>query len=197
MNRNFLTKQQRREQALKERNALSFQYALQASAAVNNALAGLSFLRKADNVMAYAAFGSEVYLDEAIRIWVRQKKRVWLPRINNSERLEAVEFTGWDKCSSGSFGIREPAGASVKTDEIAAVIVPGLLFDRQGYRIGYGKGYYDKFLPLLSPGVFLCGVCFDFQLVKNIEPESFDLPVHCIVTDRQILHLRNSPAMQR
>ncbi|MDR1159574.1 MAG: 5-formyltetrahydrofolate cyclo-ligase [Syntrophomonadaceae bacterium] len=188
----FFTKKQRREQALKERNALNFQYMRQANSVINGALADLSPLQNAGNIMAYAAFGSEVDLDETISNWLRQNKRVWLPRISSAKQLEAVEFTAWEQCFASSLGIREPVGVSAETDEIEAVIVPGVLFDRQGYRIGYGKGYYDKFLPLLSSGVFLCGVCFDFQLIENIEPEIFDVPLHCVVTDRQIVYAKKN-----
>jgi 5-formyltetrahydrofolate cyclo-ligase len=71
--------------------------------------------------------------------------------------------------------------------KIDVLIVPGMAFDRQGYRLGYGKGYYDRFLSR-HPGLFTIGVCFDFQVLDTLPIESFDFPVNMIVTEKEQLN---------
>ena len=97
------------------------------------------------------------------------------------------EWTGWEDIQAGPFGIREPLGKAFDPRLIEAVLVPGLVFDYKGYRIGYGKGYYDRFLPHLSDSAFICGVCYEFQVVENIFPHQHDIPMHWIVTDHSEL----------
>ena len=72
----------------------------------------------------------------------------------------------------------------VEVSQIDVVLVPGLVFDSSGHRLGYGKGYYDRFLSLLYPHTFICGVCYDFQVADNVFPHPGDIPMHCIVTEK-------------
>lgn len=175
-----------RQKMLAARNQLSTQAIGQASAAIDETLRNLHPLQQAETIMAFAAFGSEVNLDAWIS-WalIKQQKKLLLPRINAfHHQLEAVEFTGWENCRSGPFGIREPSGKAFAVDKIEAVIVPGLAFDGHGHRIGYGKGYYDRFLSRFLKTTFLCGVCFEFQVIEKIHANSDDMAVHWIVTEQ-------------
>ena len=67
------------------------------------------------------------------------------------------------------------------------VIVPGLAFDPQGYRIGYGGGFYDRTLPKWCPPAIAIGVAFDLQLASEVPREPWDIPVDLIVTDQRVL----------
>ena len=188
---NLLRKEKLRSEILSKRNQLTLTYVNQASASISKSLNSLYPLQKAQQIMAYAAYGKEVNLDDWIKTAQHNKKTILLPRVGTDNNLEAVPFESWELCSSGPFGIREPLGAAIDLKEIEAVLVPGLVFDRFGYRIGYGKGYYDRFLPQLGKHTFLCGVCFEFQLVASIDPEPYDFPVHWIVTDRFEVAINN------
>lgn len=63
-------------------------------------------------------------------------------------------------------------------------MVPGVAFDGNGHRLGYGRGFYDRFLPGLPPSVFLCGVAYEFQIVDAVFPEEQDIPMHWIVSEQ-------------
>lgn len=142
-------------------------------------------LQKASTIMAYAAIKQEA---DVKGYWLEEwmaGKTIILPRVNGSH-LEAVKFCGWDRTKAGPFGIWEPEGEPFPPEMIEAVLVPGKVFDHQGYRLGYGKGYYDRFLPLLNPTAFTCGIAFDLQLVKDTCPAEWDVRLQALVTESQV-----------
>ncbi len=138
--------------------------------------------RRAQAVMFYSSIRNEVDLSPLFEELRSQGKTVLLPRVRGN-MLEAVIFEGWESCGSGSFGILEPVGPAFPAEDIEAVFTPGLAFDAKGFRLGYGKGYYDRFLPYCSREAFLCGVAYEFQVVDTIFPGENDIPLHWIVTD--------------
>lgn len=140
-------------------------------------------VRKARTIMAYNRIRNEVDLRSFFEEEHCLGKTVLLPRIKD-DVLEAVIFEGWERCRPGAFGILEPEGRAFAPNGIDVILVPGLAFDSRGYRLGYGKGYYDRFLPRCSREAFFCGAAYDFQLVDTIFPTGNDIPLHRIVTDR-------------
>lgn len=146
-------------------------------------------LRRAHCIMGFASIGNEVNLSPWVVALLERRKTILLPRVEK-DGLVAVKFTSWSATFPGAFGIPEPAGAKISPEEIEAVIVPGLVFDAQGYRLGYGKGYYDRFLKLLPSTTFICGVCYEFQVVDDIFPHCGDIPVHWIVTEKSELLIK-------
>ena len=147
----------------------------------------LNPMQEAQNIMAFASINNEVDLMPLMEKWRQQGRTILLPRVEAQGKLVAVEWTGWEDIQAGPFGIREPLGKAFDPRLIEAVLVPGLVFDYKGYRIGYGKGNYDRFLPHLSDSAFICGVCYEFQVVENIFPHQHDIPMHWIVTDHSEL----------
>jgi 5-formyltetrahydrofolate cyclo-ligase len=77
----------------------------------------------------------------------------------------------------------EPAGDAYPIDKIDVVIVPGVAFDRAGFRIGFGKGYYDRFLSRLRPETYTLGVAYHFQLLDDVGPLPHDWPLQKVITD--------------
>jgi len=71
------------------------------------------------------------------------------------------------------------------------VIVPGVAFDRKGHRLGFGAGYYDRFLPKLRPGVKKIAVAFEVQLVDSVPAEEHDIRMDAILTEEQLISLPN------
>ena len=157
------------------------------SRAIAAKLMTLEPVREAAAIMGFAAFGNEVDLVPWLERLQAAGRTVLLPRVENRDTLVAVELGRWENMRRGSFGIREPLGQPFPPADIDVVIVPGLVFDGKGYRLGYGKGYYDRFLKLLAPRTFICGVCYDFQVVETVLPHEADVPMHWIVTERSEL----------
>ncbi len=176
-----------REQMAQKRASLLPVQAEEYSQQIIEKLWALNPIVNARAVMVFASMGNEVNLDILIKDWVNRGNTILLPRVEPGRRLVAVEFKGWQHTQCSAFGIREPQGEAVDPADIDVVIVPGLVFDGRGYRLGYGKGYYDRFLKLLTADTFKCGVCYDFQVIDDISPHVNDVPVHWIVTEKSEL----------
>lgn len=179
--RQYLRKQVRELRSAQEPSGVA-----QKSGLICSNLRQIPELQNAATIMAYAAINQEADVN---RFWEKEwraGKIIVLPRVNGG-RLEVVKFCGWGQTRSGPFGIREPEGEPFPPDRIEAVLVPGVVFDRKGYRLGYGKGYYDRFLPLLIPTAFFCGIAYDLQLVNDTFPTNQDVAVHAVVTESRII----------
>jgi 5-formyltetrahydrofolate cyclo-ligase len=146
----------------------------------------LSEVGSAGAVMAFWSFGSEVPMDPLIARLVESGVTVALPRIVD-EHLQPRSWRPGEPVTETHFGAREPEGGRVLDPSgIDVVATPGVAFDRHGGRIGYGGGFYDRFLAL-TPAL-RAAVAFDVQLVEAPLPgASFDLPVDVIVTETETI----------
>lgn len=157
------------------------------SQAIADKLNELVPLGAARTIMGFCPIKNEVDLSYYLNRQWTKGKTILLPRINQVGELEAVKYGGDNSLTPGSYGILEPRGEAVQPNDVDAVLVPGLVFDGKGYRLGYGKGYYDRFLSTLPKKVFICGVCYEFQVVDNVCPHENDIPMHWVVTDKSEL----------
>ncbi|HZJ84146.1 MAG TPA: 5-formyltetrahydrofolate cyclo-ligase [Syntrophomonadaceae bacterium] len=176
-------RQNLRDEMLQKRNALSPEVVKAYSATICRKLEELPYFENAQHIMGFSSFGHEIQLMPFLET-LTAEKQILLPRVEKGGAMVAVPFTGWGGVKSGPFGIKEPIGQPFALDLIDVVIVPGLVFDNKGYRLGYGKGYYDRFLKELRSDAFFCGVCFDFQIQEDIYPTEQDVAVHWIVTEK-------------
>jgi 5-formyltetrahydrofolate cyclo-ligase len=111
--------------------------------------------------------------------------------IPSERRLIPIALESFDDLTISSFGVREPKlTEGIPVDSIDVVLLPGVAFDKQGFRLGYGGGYYDRFLPLLSPHTITIGVAYELQLLQQVPTEAHDIPLDLIVTESQILNCR-------
>jgi 5-formyltetrahydrofolate cyclo-ligase len=175
-----------RGQMKDRRGLLETEQIRQASLTIAMRLNDLLPVQKARTIMGYASIQKEVDLQPFYEEQLKQGKTILLPRVEG-DQIKAIKWKGWQETNLSSFGIREPVGEDFPTAEIDVVLVPGLAFDGRGFRLGYGRGYYDRFLPTLRPNAFKCGICYEFQVVESIFPHAADIPVHWIVTDHSEL----------
>ena len=140
---------------------------------------------EAKYILAYYSFGREVFTHDFIEKYANEKKII-LPVVKKNV-LVLKEYTGKSGMAKSDYGILEPIGPDF-TDysQIDLGIIPGVAFDRKMNRLGRGKGYYDRLLPLLS-NAFLIGVGFSFQLKDAIFFESHDFPLDCIISEDEIV----------
>ena len=137
-----------------------------------------------DVIALYAAKGSEVEtlaIDAAARA---RGLRVAYPRVVEGDRVLAFAEATVADLAVGSFGLREPTGAPVAIETLALFFVPGVAFDRQGARIGWGRGHYDATLVKAHPAALRVGLAFECQVLPaRIEKEQHDAAMHMIVTE--------------
>jgi 5-formyltetrahydrofolate cyclo-ligase len=174
------------------RDALSLEERRERSRRIFQRLESLPLYREAGFILFYASFGSEVDTWGMMEDALKCGKRVALPRVEEgSGGLSALEIRDlYRDLHAGYKGIPEPledGSRSVKEDHMSLIIVPGLVFDDRGYRLGYGKGYYDRFLFSLSRKVPSVGLAFDFQVVPALPVSPSDYPLDLIVTDERII----------
>ena len=140
----------------------------------------------AKKIVFYASFGTEVSTRSLVTEARRHGKTVCLPRVEG-QRLDIVPIT-WSGITPtnlrpGYRNISEPCGGAISPGSLDIVVVPGLAFDRRGYRMGYGGGYYDRLLARLPSSVASLGLAYGAQLVDAIPIEPHDLAVDWILTE--------------
>jgi 5-formyltetrahydrofolate cyclo-ligase len=148
--------------------------------------------QQAGTIMSYVSFGSEVATPPLITAALAAGKRVAVPFcVREGRRLIASEVLAFpDDLQPGTLGILEPRPESLRPlapELIDLVIVPGVAFDRAGNRLGYGAGYYDRFLATLKPGAVTAGLAFAKQIVASVYPEAHDRPVDMVITETEII----------
>lgn len=136
--------------------------------------------RNAKTIYGYLPYNQEVRTVPMLEQALLEGKRVAVPKVYGEE-MKFIYLTDLTQVSKGYAGIPEPiADAPVAEDQTALVLMPGLVFDPQGHRIGYGGGFYDKFLSQ-EPQHPTVALCYDFQVVEKLETESFDIPVDLVL----------------
>ena len=135
---------------------------------------------KAKNILAYYSFGSEVY---TLDYFSDTDKNWFLPKIEG-ENLLVCKYEK-EKLVQNKYKIYEPEGTYIENPKILdMVIIPAVAADKNGYRLGYGKGFYDRFLKNLNNSVKKVVLVYDDLFVSNIFPENHDVRCSIIVTDK-------------
>lgn len=132
-------------------------------------------------VMLYRALPGEVNINPLADILRAEGVCVALPKVCGNI-LEVREYLGEDSLKQGAFGIMEPTGPVVNSD-IDVVVVPGLSFDKNGHRIGFGKGFYDLFLSILPLTTLKIGVCFKIMMMDEVPVEEHDVDMDIVITE--------------
>ncbi len=140
---------------------------------------------------AYYPKGSEVNTLNILSKVLEEQKILALPATLGDKiffyKISNIKDLG-DQLILSKFGIKEPSPSSAEpVDEIDMIIVPGIAFDRNGYRLGYGRGYYDRYLQNKNC-VFSLGLAFEIQLLNNNLPrEHFDRRVNAVATEDKVM----------
>ena len=136
--------------------------------------------RKAKTIYGYLPYNQEVRTVPILEQAIRDGKRVAVPKVYGDE-MKFLYLEDLTRVEKGYAGIPEPIDdGPVADDETALVLMPGLAFDPQGHRIGYGGGFYDKFLSR-EPNHPTVALCYGFQILPELETEEFDIPVDTVI----------------
>ncbi len=190
---NIDEKKSLRETVRKKRDSMTAAEVEAKSAAIAEKLMATAEYKKAKVVLFYAAKGNEVATGKMIEKALKEDKKVLLPITNTAAKeIEISEITNYTSdLKKGAFGIMEPNRKTAPVvGKIDAVIVPGVAFDKEGHRLGYGHGYYDKLLHKLAgknTGLVKIGLAYDCQVVEKLPRESHDHPMDVIVTESCVI----------
>ena len=178
-------KEEMRREMLDMRQAMSEQSVRRGGEAIIQHLLSLSCVQQAQSVMAYCAIKNEPDMWALIYALLDMGKHVALPCVA-PEGIIAADFGRDTKMQRGAYGIPQPVlTPNYSRIEPDVVIVPGVVYDMQLFRIGFGAGYYDRFLA--NSSAVKIGVCFESQLVDNIDAEPHDVHMDFVVTERRVL----------
>jgi len=166
----------------------------QASAAAIARVRAMPAYRQAAGVMTYMSFGTELETQDFFDGLLRDGKTVALPRIDRaSKRLSAHRVSSRDDVVPGVWGILEPRAEQpvVAPETLDMILMPGVAFDRDGNRLGYGAGFYDRLLAPVPAGIKPLRVvaAFDCQLVDAVPHSHTDQPIHWLITPTLSLDL--------
>lgn len=154
--------------------------------AIANRLEAYDVYRESGDVYAYVSMSEEVDTHTIIERAIRLGRSVFAPRVITNSSLEWVQIDSIDALHPGAFGVLEPVGpaSSKATADGAVALVPGVAFDREGFRLGWGKGYYDRFLSTFNGRTI--ALAFDCQIYDAVPVEAHDQPVEFLVTESEI-----------
>jgi len=138
---------------------------------------------RANSLALYSSIHNEVATEQIFAAARDSGKRVYYPRVAGDE-LEFIEVSKLNSLVSGAFGVAEPEpGEKTTVAELDLIVVPGVAFDLRGYRLGYGRGFYDRQL-IRKPAVTIAvGLCFEMQLCDVLPTEAHDQMVDFIATE--------------
>ena len=155
-----------------------------------NELINTDLYIKAKNIFIYLSFGSEIETKNIINKALEDKKEVYIPKIYKEDKtMKAVRLKSFRELKENSMGILEPIDDSdfIEKENLDLIIVPGAVFDYYGNRIGYGGGYYDRYLEHIRKINNKVVLAYDLQIVDFIESEAHDISFDYIITNTKFM----------
>lgn len=175
-----MDKQALRREIREKKRAMTENEIRTASEKLGQLFAETDAYRNARTIYGYLPYNQEVRTVPMLEQALRDGKQVAVPKVYGEE-MKFIYLTDLSQVAKGYAGIPEPiADEPVAEDETALVLMPGLAFDPQGHRIGYGGGFYDKFLAK-EPNHPTLALCYAFQMLPALETEAHDLPVDTVI----------------
>lgn len=177
-----MTKDALRKFYLSKRGCIPDGIKKERDAAICGIIAQSDMYHMCDKLFAYYPVRGEIDLLPLLHCARNEGKTAALPVLRGDEML-FCRFNG--ETREGKYGIPEPTGGVVPPDGRTLCIVPGLAYDSAGYRLGYGGGYYDRFLCEFSGGAL--GAFYSELYAENLPHDDYDMPLNCIITEKGML----------
>lgn len=175
-----MDKKELRAYIREKKRAMTEEQIRTASEKLGEMFAASEAYRSAKTIYGYLPYNQEVRTVPMLERALREGKRVAVPKVYGDE-MKFIYITDLTQVEKGYAGIPEPvADGPVADDPTALVLMPGLAFDKEGRRIGYGGGFYDRFLAA-EPEHPTLALCYGFQILPQLPTEEFDIPVDCVL----------------
>ena len=178
-----MNKEVLRKKGLEIRRGLSEKVRFEKSEKILKKLEEHEWFKAAKHVLFYYELSNEVNVSPLIEKY-SELKTIYLPKVVSETHFEIIPLSKETEMKKGAYKINEPRGeaSSINPD---LIIIPGVAFDKEGNRLGMGKGYYDRYLKKVR-SVKKIGLAFEEQMLESIPKEPYDIPVDIIITDQTI-----------
>ena len=175
-----MNKKELRSKIRAQKRAMTEEQIVEKSARLGELFLASEAYKNAKSIYGYLPYNQEVRTVAMLKQAIVDGKRVAVPKCYGPE-MKFIWMDDLDAVAPGYANIPEPiADDPVADDDTALVLMPGMAFDPQGHRIGYGGGFYDKFLAQ-EPNHPTLALCYDFQMLDYLETEEFDIPVGTVL----------------
>lgn len=177
---------------LEKRSQLSLEKIEEKSKIIANNLFNLNQYKKANFIFSFISFKDEVNTHEIIKKSISIGKRVGVPiPVPKTKELKVSELIDFDKeLDLGFYNILTPKDKYIRIvppQLVDLVLVPGVAFDKRGYRVGYGGGYYDRFFNNINKDIIKIGLCYEMQILSEVPKNSHDIPIDFILTEKRLI----------
>ena len=190
----MLSKHKIRQDILKKRAGLNSDQVNSLSSIILENFYSLNLLDRARDVFLYLPIKNEVNTWPLLKKLWSLKISTFLPRCekNMSRKMDFYHVSSPDELNKGAFNIPEPS-SEIRYNGTGPdlIILPGVAFDLKGYRLGYGQGYFDRFLPELDlTKIKTIALAYDFQILPSLPIDPWDRPVNIIVTEARVMNCK-------
>ena len=176
-----------RKQIIAKRDGIDLGLSTKLSDEIKNKVINTSIYKKAKSIFIFIGFGSEVNTIGIIKDALREGKEVYVPKIENRV-MKVIRIKSLDTLKPGVFGILEPMDGKELKGNCDLIFMPGVAFTKNGCRLGYGGGYYDKYLAEYNTETLKIALAYSMQIVDFVPTESYDKKVDYIVTEDVLYH---------
>ncbi len=174
-----------RKYYLKKRNGLSEEERFRIDKGITANILKSAIYREAGSVFVYVSTKYEINTIAIIENALETGKNVCVPLCGKNGEMSARQITSMETLSKGQYGIPEPPLSSKMVERPELILVPALSCDMMGYRLGYGGGYYDRFMQRVKAECM--ALCAESRLVERLPHDGFDKRCGWVVTERQVL----------
>ena len=179
-----------RKQSLDCRKKIDLPTYNRLSQLIQKQLIASEYFVRASSLALYSPVNNEVATRQIFAAAKKLDKKVYYPRVVG-DTFDFFEVCTLDELVEGAFGVAEPVStAKISIVDLDLVVVPGVAFDVRGYRLGYGRGFYDRQLAGKQSGTVSVGLCFDVQLCDSLPAETHDQSLDFIVTETKFITCR-------
>lgn len=188
-----MEKEKVRGEIIKKRNDLTIEFKSNYDKIIFNRLINSEVYKKAKSIFTYISFGSEVDTKKFIEYALKDNKDIYVPKTDKANKeMIAIRINSLDNMSVDKWGIFEPKYVDKNKigENFDLIIMPGVAFDRVGNRIGYGGGYYDKYISNIVCDSMKLALAYDLQIVNKIETEEHDIKVNNIITNKEFIEIK-------
>lgn len=190
----FQDKKVLRKEILEKRDNIDLVKRKEMDKKILNKFYETQYYNDAEKIFIYISYASEINTKEIINKALKDNKKIYVPRTEfKSRNMDAVEITSLDNLLESTYGILEPSTEESKTEpnELDLIVVPGVAFDRNGGRMGYGAGFYDRYFKKINKEniskIVKLALAYEFQILDKVPMNSQDVPVDYIITENEFI----------